>query len=298
MGDLIFITDVFPKDWTALLSGRPLEYLKVGSDAVNLSIYAGALSAQLIAVPFFEPDRLPQGRRLVGYDPFPGVPRQVAEPRPTVGNAELALRVSRYIGAVDAALYAYRGYWRSPPGQRFDGERVERFHPQLSVYAATVQGGLLSGVLSLEGGLYDSRQDRSGTDAAVENSQARLLVGYQRAFGDDLTVGLQYYREQMLDYESYGQTLPPDLPRRSETRHNATLRLTRLFAYQTVRASFFVWASPNEEDFYANPEVRYSVTDEMWAAVGANLFGGADEHTFFGQFDDNDNIYGTLRYGF
>ncbi len=29
VGDLLFVNDVFPKDWSAFFSGRPLEYLKV-----------------------------------------------------------------------------------------------------------------------------------------------------------------------------------------------------------------------------------------------------------------------------
>ena len=60
----------------------------------------------------------------------------------------------------------------------------------------------------------------------------------------------------------------------------------------------FVWASPNEEDYYLNPEVRHSLSDEVWVAAGANVFGGSRPHTFFGQFDRNDNVYVTVRYSF
>ena len=210
----------------------------------------------------------------------------------------MALRLYRYIGAFDASVYAYRGFWRSPPGIRFDGAQVTRFHPKLSVYGTSVQGSFLDGVLSLEGGLYDSREDRKGTDPAVENRQLRFLVGYQKAFGDNLTVGLQYYGEKMLDHGAYQQSLPPGFPLRKETRHNATLRITRFFRYQTVRFSLFGWASPNEEDFYINSEVRYSISDEVWVAAGGNFFEGAAGHTFFGQFARNDNLYLTMRYGF
>lgn len=297
-GDLVFISDVFPKDWTALLSGRPLQYLKVGSDAANLNLYLDLLSVQVIATPFFEPDLLPQGRRLLAFDPFPGMPRQTSKPKSTPGHTEVAVRLYRYLGAFDASVYAYRGFWRSPPGMRFDGEEVGFFYPELSVYGASLQGGVLNGVLSLEGGLYDSREDRDGTDPSVENGQLRFLAGYQRAFGDDLTVGVQYYGERLVDYGAYREALPAGFPQRKEIRHNATLRITRFFRYQTVRFSLFAWASPNEEDYYVSPEARYHVSDEMWITVGANLFGGAENHTFFGQFDHNDNLYGALRYGF
>jgi hypothetical protein len=298
VGDLVFISDVFPKDWTALLSGRPLQYLKVGSDAASLNLYLTALSAQVILIPFFEPDVLPQGRRLLAFDPFPGVPRRELRPEGRLKNAELAIRLYRYLGAFDVALYAYRGFWRSPPGMRLSGEEVRLFYPELSVYGASLQGNCLNGVLSLEGGVYDSLQDQAGKDAAVENGQVRLLLGYQRAWGDELTTGLQYYGEWMRQYRAYAQSLGPGSPQRQELRHSATFRITRFFRYQTVRLSLFAWASPNEEDYYLNPELRYSASDEMWIAVGGNLFGGAEGHTFLGQFDPNDNMYLTLRYGF
>lgn len=298
VGDLVFIDDVFPKDWTALLAGQPLQYLKRGSDAASLNLYLNFLSAQLIAIPFFEPDLLPRGRRLVAFDPFSGASRRIIEPESTLRHTEVAVRLYRYLGAFDASVYAYRGFWRSPPGMRFDGEEVVLFYPELSVYGASLQGGALAGVLSLEGGLYASREDRDGADPAVENGQGRFLIGYQRAFGDRLTAGLQYYGERMLDYEAYRQSLPPGFPQRQETRHSATLRITRFFRYETVRFSLFAWASPDEEDYYLNPELRYSISDEMWIAAGGNLFGGTENHTFLGQFDRNDNLYATLRYGF
>jgi hypothetical protein len=33
----------------------------------------------------------------------------------------------------------------------------------------------------------------------------------------------------------------------------------------------------------------------MTLFVGANLFGGSERHTFFGQLEDNSNVYGGLR---
>jgi hypothetical protein len=47
-----------------------------------------------------------------------------------------------------------------------------------------------------------------------------------------------------------------------------------------------------------NPEVRYSVTDRLWTALGANIFGGNKNWTRFGMMDRNDNIYLQMRYEF
>ena len=60
-GDLIFINDLFPKDFVSFFVGRSLEYLKVGSDAVKFSLYPGPFSLDLVAVPHFTPSEIPKG---------------------------------------------------------------------------------------------------------------------------------------------------------------------------------------------------------------------------------------------
>ena len=58
-GDLLFINDVFPKDYAAFFSGRPLEYLKIGSDAIKADLFSDLISAELVVIPFFQSDMLP-----------------------------------------------------------------------------------------------------------------------------------------------------------------------------------------------------------------------------------------------
>lgn len=301
VGDLVFINDVFPKDWVAFLSGRPLEYLKFGSDGLNVNVYGEVVSAQVVAIPFYQPDVLPQGERLVAYDPFPSASGRIeTKPENSLENTQLALRLYRYLGQFDVSLYAYRGFYPSPPGMRFNQDTgiVTIFHPRLNVYGASMQRAFLTGVLSLEAGYYDSREDTDGTDPAIENAQVRLLVGYQRALGENFTLGLQYYGEQIQKHSQYAQSLPPGFPQRKELRHTLSLRLTQLFKYQTVRLSFFTFYSPNEEDYYVNPEVQYQLGDGVWLAAGSIILGGKKDDTFFGQFEKNDNVYFVLRYAF
>ena len=307
LGDLVFINDPFPKDWVALLSGQPLQYLKIGSDALNVRFHPGFLDVQAILMPFFEPDNLPTGERLFYFNPLlPYVEStETRKPEPRFEHFELAGRLYRTLWRLDLSLYGYRGFYRTP-GMQFDPSvgKLTLFYPELGVYGASVQGGLLGGVFSLEGGYYDSIEDRDGDHPSIENAQVKLLTGYQRAFGADLTVGVQYYGEAMLNYEEYEESLEPmrmllpDFPKREQVRHNLTFRMMRFFNYQTLRLSLFAWGSPNDEDYYVNPEVRYSFTDEMWVALGGSVFGGTEDYTFFGQFDRNDNVYATVRYGF
>jgi hypothetical protein len=39
-------------------------------------------------------------------------------------------------------------------------------------------------------------------------------------------------------------------------------------------------------------------TDNIWAAIGANIFGGGEVWNQFGQLRKNDNIYSMIRYEF
>ena len=63
-GDLLFINDVFPKDWVAFYSGQPLEYLKLGSDAVKLDLFMGSTTLEMV-ISDFRADRLPDNRRFI-----------------------------------------------------------------------------------------------------------------------------------------------------------------------------------------------------------------------------------------
>lgn len=301
VGDLLFINDIFPKDYVAFFSGRPLEYLKIGSDAMKANLFTDLASVELVVIPFFEPDHLPTSERFFVLDPFPAVSRISQEPRAELENTELALRVSRNLLGFDSAVYAYRGFFKTPsmrPDSLPSPTQVTLFFPRLAAYGASAQGSAVGGVVSLEAAYYDSVDDRSGRDPAIPNSMVKYLAGYQRQLWSECTAGLQYYGEYMLDYGSYRNTLPAGFPAQDRLRQLLTIRLTQLLSYQTLRLSLFAFYSPTDEDYYFIPEVRYSFTDALWGAVGANIFGGKKETTFFGQLDKNDNAYVMARYEF
>jgi hypothetical protein len=209
--------------------------------------------------------------------------------------------VYRRIGGFDASAYAYRGYWRSPGQEPDDYDmptQVTHFFPALSVYGISAQGQAMGGVLSLEGGYYDSRDDSAGIDPAIPNSEVRFLLGYQRQLSEDFTVGVQYYAEVMMDFGAYEWALPDNFASRKKYRDVMTLRLTRFLLHQTWMLSLVSFYSPAEQDYLLQPQINYSISDRFSTTLGANLFGGEKRTTFFGQFNRNDNLYLTLRYDF
>jgi hypothetical protein len=297
LGDLVFVNDVFPKDHEALVAGRPLEYLKRGVDALKIGVYPGFASFELVAAPSFRESRVPDSFRFHVFDAMPAVSnRETVMP----SQGDVGLRIYRDVAGYDAALYLYRGFQRTPsmrPDSLTAPSKITLFHPELSVYGASVSGRAGDGVMSLEGAYYDSRQDREGTDFAVPNSQTRLLAGYQFQPVEDLSLSFQYYAEYMHDYGAYRAALPAGFPVDKRWSHTVSARVTQLYLHQTLRLSAYASYNASNGDYFVNPELRYSFTDRIWGAIGANLFGGKAWGQF-GQLAQDDNVYLQLRYEF
>ena len=300
-GDLVFINDLFPKDWKSFFIGRDTEYLKAPSDAVKVSLFSDFANLDFVYTPRFDPDRFISGERvsywnsnlgrLAGRDAI----THTNKPDRWFRDSEFAARLYKNIRNYEVALYGYRGYWKSPAGQ--DPTMSQALFPDLNVYGASVRGALGKGIANLEVGYYDSADDRSGKNSRIDNSQMRYLLGYTREIGKDFTAGLQYYVEQMLDYSRYKKNLTTG-PAKDRDRHLITLRLTKLLMNQNLRCSLFTYYSHTDKDVYMRPNVNYKVSDHLAVEAGANIFFGDYPHTFFGQFQNNTNIYTAVRYSF
>ena len=304
-GDLVFINDLFPKDWQAFFIGRDLEYLKAPSDALKISLLSDLANLDVVYTPSFDADRYLTGRRISFWNPSLG--RQSGRdavihtdvPNEWFDDQEWAARLKKTIQGYELAAYGYWGYWKSPAGM--DPVTGRATFPRLSVYGASARGQVGRGIGNVEVGHYDSRQDAGGDDPFVRNSESRFLAGYEQelpAIAHDLTVGMQYYLEWMHDYDDYLGALPPGAKRTRERRHVLTFRVTKLLMSQNLKLSLFAYYSPCDGDTYLRPSASYKIDDHWTVELGANVFFGTADHTFFGQFEHNSNLYASLRYGF
>ena len=299
-GDQLFINDMFPKDWESFFIGRDTEYLKAPSNSARASLFLDTFNLDLVYTPRFNPDRYIDGQRVSYYHPRDGLSGRdntlsADLPGDWLTDDEIALRLYKNVSGMELAAYAYDGYWKSPGG--FDQQDGEALFPELSVYGASARGSWGPGIGNLEIGYYDSREDRDGDDPEINNSQFRALAGYELEPLKNLTVGGQYYLEHMMDYDAYEESLSGG-NKADENRHVLTLRLTKLYWMQTLELSLFTFYSPSDEDAYLRPRAVYNLSDQWRLEVGGNLFYGEEEHTFFGQFQDNTNAYAGVRYSF
>ncbi len=297
-GDMLFINDLFPKDWQSFFIGRDVEYLKAPSDAVKVSLFSDWANLDVVYTPQFDRDRFIRGEYISYWNAnlgrTAGRDAKVHTDKPDrwFQDDEVALRLYKNINNYEFALYGYQGFWKSPAGQDAAGRAT---FPDLNVYGASVRGQVGKGIGNAEIGYYQSRDDENGDDPMTANSEMRYLVGYTQEIGTDFTAGIQYYVEQMLDYEAYKRT--PGMTR-DEYRHVVTGRLTKLLMNQNLTLSFFGYYSPSDKDAYLRPNVHYKASDSWSMEMGSNIFFGDYQNTFFGQFRDNTNLYAAIRYSF
>jgi len=296
-GDYLFINDLFPKDWRSFFLGRDDEYLKAPADAVRLSGYSNLLNAEVVFTPRFAPDRFIEGNRISYFDAGTGeIAGESAVINPSIPDGgEVALRVYRLFGDAEVAGYFYDGYWKSPAGRNLSGRPI---FPELRIFGASVRKPLFGGIAHAEIGHYDSLDDADGSNPAVRNSELRILAGYERELGHELTGSVQWYVERMQDYSAYVDSVPEGSTKSDRTRHVLTLRLTKSLMMQDLVLSLFAFYSPTDDDAYLRPTIKYSINDHWDVSAGGNFFFGKSESTFFGQFEKNTNVYSSLRFSY
>lgn len=274
-GDLVFLNDLFPKDFVSFFSGRDDDYLKAPADAVKLSWY-GAVAVDLVWMPIAAPDRFLTGERLSFYSPL-SEQRVAAPPKldpidrdnfPSDG--ELALRISQTVDGVEYAGYGFTGFNKQPTG--FDAERQRATFPRLNVVGASARGSAFGGIVNIETAFHDTEP----------HSQWRFLTGYEHSPIGDLTLGWQYYLET--DDE--------------DDRHLLTNRITWQLMQQDLTASLFTFYSASDEGWYLRPGLTYRFSDELTGTVGGNLFGGSNEAGLYSQLENNSNVFFRIRYRF
>jgi hypothetical protein len=301
-GDLIFINDMFPKDWQSFFIGRNDEYLKQASNMIKVGIFMDGYAVDLACTPLFQGSEFISGERLSYYNPAIGntAGRNMLitdnKPDQWFRSAEIAARLSHSFNGIEVALYGYSGYWQEPGGMDPDSGRAT--YPRLNVWGGSARSALLGGIGSIEIGFYDSIQDENGSNPFVKPSEYRFLAGFEREIAHELTGGVQYYLEVINHYDNYTKSLPDGMQARDEYRHLLTVRLTQLLMEQNLTLSLFAYYSPSDNDGYIRPKFSYKLTDNWLMDGGFNIFWGEHDYTFWGQFHHNTNVYAGLRWSF
>lgn len=300
-GDLIFVNDLFPKNWESFFNGREDTYLKAPANAVRINSYFDSINIDFVWTPKFTPDSFIDGERYSFYSPFAqqnvGGERVVLtqEPDSKVSNGEIALRLYKNIEGTEYAFYVYRGFDKQPLG--LTNNQLATFHRK-NAFGASLRGNFKEGLYNIEFVYLDSREDQNGNNPFVENSQWKFLLGYETELLPKLTVNFQYYLEQLSDYQALVDSSPFPLLERNRKRTWLTNRITYRAMQDKLTWSFVTFYSPSDKDGYLRWNAQYRQNDNWSYIAGINILDGEESNTFFSQFQDSSNIYTRLRYNF
>ncbi len=307
VADMLFINDLFPKNWNANFSGREMEYMKDSSTSFRATSYFGGFILDLVYHPRFTSDTTPTGIYFSVFDPNSGT--LISNPSgsqnsmvksPSGGNDEIAVSLKKRIGNLEFALYGYRGFFKNPKGVAMSDNLLRAYYPELSVVGASVEGQIGPGIFSSEIGYYDSREDRAGKDPMIENSLFKFLLGYKLDLNANITAGIQWYREIMSDYEEYEASVGYSPYRKKKNHDTFTLRITYKAMQDTLFANLFTYFRPQDRDSFTRLDITRKINDNFSVTAGISIFTGKDNYIDreFGMLRHDDNIFVRLRYSF
>ncbi|MGK5090524.1 hypothetical protein WDW89_00755 [Deltaproteobacteria bacterium TL4] len=161
VGDLIFINDLFPKNWVNMFLGRDMELMKDPANVVRVTLYASSWTWDIVWTPEFTPDTTPDGCRFSIFNPNAdnaanqqtfgektiGNPdacqnsAPVAEQNNQLENSEAAMRLKTQWGSQEVAVYGYNGFWKSPKGMENNSSTglLEPFYPRMGADKVAVR---------------------------------------------------------------------------------------------------------------------------------------------------------------
>ncbi|WP_286235404.1 hypothetical protein [Thalassotalea sediminis] len=299
-GDYLFLNDLFAKDWQSFFAGREDAYLKAPNDALRILHYQNGITFDLVYAPEFTADNYLNGERFSFYSPMT---KSIIAPRnfpvTTTDKEQFSARIKTTINSIEYALYGYKGFWTTPTGQLTEGVNAGKsYFPSLISYGASIRMPFMGGLFNAEFASYNSTEDSRGTIPTIANGQLRFLLGYEQELFTNFTGAFQFYLEKTKDYNAFKASAPmPDLIV-DEHRQVLTARFTHLAYQQRLTTSLFAFYSPTDKDAYIKPSITYRVNDQWQYSAGANIFLGDKQHTFFGQHQDNSNIWLRARFNY
>jgi hypothetical protein len=293
-GDYIFLNDLFAKNWQSFFSGRDDQYLKAPSDSAKGTWYIGDYSLDLAWTPEFTPDVYLTGKRFSFYSPQT---LEIIAPAENFSvnkttKAQWAARIATNNNGVEYAFYGYKGFWPTPVGMSENkNQQLQPYFPEMNAWGASVRMALAGGLFNAEYASYNSIEDSSGENPFVANGQNRFLVGFEKEVIKNLTASVQIYIEQTKHYDQFIAHSATPTTEVNENRQLLTFRLTYRTLQQKLIYSLFNFYSPTDNDGYLKPSITYRYNDKWLLSGGANVFWGNEKHTFFGQHQQNSNVW-------
>lgn len=290
VADYLFVNDVFPKNYDGFFSGKPFDHMKAAVDAVKFNALLQDNELEwVIAKP--AQDDMPLPQRFISQ----ALPAGMQATRTSAQGGDFAMRLARKIGDWDGALYLAR-YHSRDAGLYFKGNGLQWAAQSTRHLGASATGSIWGGVGLIEMSYSATTLPANNMNRFFFGKRAKVLVGYARDIGADVSISLQYLHELEMDYAAYQRSLAPMVSAAARSRQTLYARVQGKFLHQSLSVGAQLFAAQDGGKYF-NPFVSYALMDGLNLEVGSNWFAGPTTSPY-GMMKQDSNLYTSLRYSF
>jgi len=185
---------------------------------------------------------------------------------------------------------------------------LEKRYERIYLYGASFTKALTKGPLSglTLRGEFAYIQDVPtyyGTDGKVAGPPAKMdnfnyVLGFDKDIVTNWFTSLQFIQliTSEKDYQGYGLLFGPTLGQMDQVTTMLSLKVSTDFMHERLKPEVLVIYG-FDNDWKISPKVQFEILNSLVAVAGVHIFEGKPEN-LYGQFDDNDELFFELRFGF
>ncbi|WP_233900723.1 DUF1302 family protein [Tenacibaculum piscium] len=304
--DGVFITDVVsPKNLTNFLLWDFNE-IRIGVNALKITYFPTISSTfEIVLMPTFSPTITPEKESIwrpkSTYKVEPIFDTSEKKVKENLKNSELFIRYSLSKSAIDLQLMA--GYtWDDDASFHLKKQEktllIRPKYHRLGLLGGSFSTEINGFILRGEGAFYQNKyfqtNDQKVTDALTKKNYINYVIGLDRTLGDWKISG-QFIQKIILNYQNTMQNDKHD--------NLATFIINKTLLREKLRVEFFSYIGLNKQDALLRLRGYYFPYDGTTIEIGTNLFIKNEKYITekagqFGQYDQNDMVYASLKYSF
>ncbi len=306
--DGVFITDIVsPKNLFQFLLPE-FDEIRIGVEGAKFDYYIGNNTFEVVWLPVFTPTKYADSGSIWSVKPsFPMVPifdYSNVNVKSSLENSELFLKYSALTTYIDFEIMG--GYmWDDDPtmfssfipnGAGGKNLVITPEHKRLSLaggsFSTTLGPFVFRGEAAYYFGKYFNTVIPMVNQGTIEKDYLHYMVGTDFNLFD-VNISMQFIQKVIMDYEDI---IKPTPFFNDEFNNMMTFLARYSMLNETLELQFFMYYDFEFNDALLRPRILYDFSDSINLQFGANIFTGTEGQ--FGQFNQNDMIYGKIIYSF
>ncbi len=298
----VFVADVVNAKDLRELTLSDFDSIRIPEWGANLEYTQNNFHSEFVVLPGIEFNKFGVSGSEFTY-PLPiveGTPftyHDAKTPKMSLENSKFGARFNYLWEGFDTGVFYLHSWTQSPVLYRSISVGVYDFDPQykrLDTFGATISKEIHD--IVLKGDFVYTKDDFypvfdvSDADGIVRSGHLEYLLGADYTFFDKIDANVQFIQNVISKHTS-------SMVNVDKYNNSISLRLSRDFFNRKLQAEFLVIYGLNAPDFLYQPKLKYSLTDNWQASVGADIFSGNSSGSF-GLFRSKSRWYSELTYKF